>query len=253
MMFLLSGCVAPQKVLDSVKPEPVLSSEQFYNELHLHEQRLVQTITGIYQNQEHQYEKLTRMDADLAALLAQVKTLNDRSQRVPRSEVKPKKALQLTAPSLAEKKLLLGELELVYIDEFAHLFTAHVDPAIDSSMLKVDNLGLFERDGDEWVRFNLFLKGDDQSENKTDKTFEVKVKRMIRIKSRTNGKQPVRYPVIRVHLNVGKYQGVTDVYLIMKNKRKHTLVLGRKFIKDIAVIDISQTFIQGKTRLHNSK
>jgi len=252
-MLFLSGCVAPQKILDPVDPKPALSPEQFYNELHLHEQRLVQTMTGIYQDQKHQYEKLTRMDADLAALLAQVKKLNDRSQRVPRSEVKSKKVLPLKAPSLDEKKLLLGELELVYIDEFAHIFTAHIDPAIDSSMLKVDNIGLFERDGDEWVRFNLFLKSDDQSESKTDKTFEVKVQRMIRIKSRTNGNQPVRYPVIRVHLNVGKHQGVTDVYLMMKNKRKHTLVLGRKFIKDIAVIDISQTFIQGKTRLHNFK
>lgn len=243
----------PQKVLDPVDPKPVLSPEQFYNELQLHEQRLMQTITGVYQNQERQYEKLMRMDADLVTLLAQVEKINNRSKRASRSKVKLKKALPPKVPSLVEEKLLLGEQELVYIDEFAHIFTAHIDPAIDSSMLKADNLDLFERDGDQWVRFNLSLKSDNKSENGTDKTFEAKVRRMIRIKSRTKGQKSMRYPVIRVHLKVGKYQGVTDVYLGIQNKRKHTLILGRKFIQDIAVIDISQTFIQGKTRLHNSK
>jgi len=267
-VFLLSGCVVTQKVLDPVDPESVLSPKQLQNELHLHEQRLTQTITGICQkHQKHQeyqvhqmhQEHLMRMDANLISLLAQVEKINDRDKQRSRTAVKVEKAQRPQAPSLTEGKLLLGERELVYLDEFEHVFTAHIDLAADSSMLKADNISVFERDGSQWVRFDLSLHGDDKSKNngkpknKALKTFETKVQRMVRIKSRSNGQKAMRYPVIRVHLSIGKYQGVTDIYLGGKNKRKHTLVLGRKFIKDIAVIDISQTFVQGKTYLHKPK
>ncbi len=252
-MFLLSGCVVPQKVLEPVAPEPVLSPQQFQNELQLYEQRLTQIITGIDQQQQQQQQQLMLIDANLIALSAQVEKINRWNKRMSRTVVKVEEAQKPQAPPLVEEKLLLGELELVYLDEFEHGFTAHIDLAVDLSMLKTDKVSLFERDGDQWVRFDLSLKLDSKSKGETIKTFEAKVQRMVRIKSRSNGKKAKRYPVIQVHLNIGKYQGVTNLYLGGKNKRKHALVLGRKFIKDIAIIDISQTFIQGKTRLHNSK
>lgn len=252
IVFLLSGCVATQKLPVPVDPEPVLSPEQFQDELFLHEQRLTQTIASICQ----QSQQLMKMDTSLNTLLTQVEDINERSKRVRRAVAKveqayphPPKAL----PPLIEDKLLLGEREWVYLNEFEHAFTAYIDPGVDSSMLKADNINLFERDGDQWVRFDVLLTGKNKSKSEAVKTFKLKVQRMIRIKSRSSGQESLRYPVIQVNLNIGKYRGMTDVYLGTQGKRKHTLVLGRKFLKDIAVIDISQTFIQGKTSLHNSK
>ncbi|NOY72645.1 MAG: hypothetical protein GXP14_09765 [Gammaproteobacteria bacterium] len=252
IIFLLSGCVATQKPLMPVDPEPVLSPEQLQDELLSHEQRLTQTIVGIFQ-QSQQSQQLMQIDADLNTLLAQVDKINERSKRVRRAVAKVEKAYPPKAPPLIEDKLLLGEREWVYLNEFEHVFTAYIDPGVDSSMLKVDNINLFERDGDQWVRFDVLLPGDNKSESETVKTFKLKVQRMIRIKSRSSDKKSLRYPVIQVNLKIGKYQGMTDIYLGTQGKRKHALVLGRKFLKDIAVIDISQTFIQGKTSLHNSK
>lgn len=253
MVFLLSGCAATQKVLAPVvapKPKPVLSQEQFQSGLQLHEQRLTHTITDICQ----QSEPLMQIDANLTTLLMQVEKINERSKRVRRAVAKVEKAHPpQIQPSIIEDKLLLSELERVYLGELKHVFTAHIDPGVDSSMLKVDNINLFERDGKQWVRFDLLQKTDKKTDETAVETFEIKVQRMIKIKSRSSEHKAMRYPVIRVNLNIGQYQGVTDIYLGVQNKRKHALVLGRKFIKDIAVIDISQTFIQGKTSLHNSK
>lgn len=83
-----------------------------------------------------------------------------------------------------------------------------------------------------------------QGESKPASTYESKVVRFVRIKQ--EGDVDDRRPVIHAHLKIGKYSAETDLNLTDRSHLDYPLLLGRKFIKDIAVVDVSQQFIHGK-------
>ena len=76
-------------------------------------------------------------------------------------------------------------------------------------------------------------------------TFESKVERFVRIKQ--DGDENDRRPVIHAHLQIGNYKAETDLNLVDRSHLDYQLLLGRKFMQDIAVVDVGQTFVHGKT------
>ncbi len=138
-------------------------------------------------------------------------------------------------------KFVLGAVEHVFIDEIKASFETRIDTGAESSSLDAHNIILFERDGKQWVRFDVFTQGSD----KTPQTFESKVERFVRIKQDSDEKSD-RRPVIHAHLQIGKYKAETDLNLVDRSHLEYQLLLGRKFMQDIAVVDVAQTFIHSK-------
>ena len=136
---------------------------------------------------------------------------------------------------------MLGAIENVYVDEVKASFDTRIDTGAESSSLDARNIILFERDGSQWVRFDVFTQGDKQPA----KTFESKVERFVRIKQDSDEKSD-RRPVIHAHLEIGQYKAETDLNLSDRSHLEFPLLLGRKFMQDIAVVDVGQTFIHGK-------
>ena len=144
-------------------------------------------------------------------------------------------------PETLGDKFLLGEVEYVYVEKFKSYFNTRIDTGAESSSIDARNIILFERNGDQWVRFDVHTKG----ENAPAQTFESKVERFVRIKQEADGADD-RRPVIRAHLRIGKYSAETDLNLTDRSHLEYPLLLGRKFMKDIAVVDVSQSYINGK-------
>ncbi|WP_228290921.1 ATP-dependent zinc protease family protein [Shewanella cyperi] len=138
-------------------------------------------------------------------------------------------------------KFVLGEVEMVRVDELKTRFPTRIDTGAESSSLDARNILVFERDGRKWVRFDVFLQGED----KPPSSFEAKVARFVRIKQDAEGNDE-RRPVIHAHLKIGKYSAETDLNLTDRSHLEYPLLLGRQFMKDIAVVDVSQSFIHGK-------
>lgn len=145
-------------------------------------------------------------------------------------------------PSPIGDKFILGAVENVYMDEVKAGFETRIDTGAESSSLDAHNIILFERDGKQWVRFDVFTQGYD----KPSQTFESKVERFVRIKQESDEKSD-RRPVIHAHLQIGQYKAETDLNLVDRSHLEYQLLLGRKFMQDIAVVDVAQSFIHGKT------
>ncbi|ACA86856.1 ATP-dependent zinc protease family protein [Shewanella woodyi] len=146
-------------------------------------------------------------------------------------------------PSPLAGKFLLGAIENVFVEEVKASFNTRIDTGAESSSLDARNIILFERDGKQWVRFDVFTLGEDAPAQ----TFESKVERFVRIKQDSDEKTD-RRPVIHAHLKIGQYSAETDLNLVDRSHLDFPLLLGRKFMQDIAVVDVGQTYIHGKKK-----
>ncbi|WP_076536384.1 ATP-dependent zinc protease [Shewanella sp. UCD-KL21] len=231
---LITGCASTEKVT------PV-GSEEFTSNLASSQAAIIEAINTqcisatpeiVALNEEVQQLKLQITD-----------TLTKQSEKMDADAVA---LAQLNEPpqcpeSAITDKFVLGEVESVFIDELKAAFATRIDTGAESSSLDARNIVLFERNGVQWVRFDVMVNGEDQPGD----TFEHKVERFVRIKQ--DAEQPEdRRPVIHAHLQIGKYAAETDLNLTDRSHLDYPLLLGRKFMKDIAVVDVGQSYIHGK-------
>ncbi|AQS36343.1 hypothetical protein Sps_01171 [Shewanella psychrophila] len=187
-------------------------------------------------------ENTQKQAASNTVLSTQLKALETQIAQI---KIDPKETVVPVAlecpPSPLGGKFILGATENVYIDEIKASFKTRIDTGAESSSLDARNIILFERDGKQWVRFDVFTQGSDAPAE----TFESRVERFVRIKQEADEKSD-RRPVIHAHLQIGKYKAETDLNLVDRSHLDFPLLLGRKFMQDIAIVDVGQTFIHGK-------
>ena len=189
------------------------------------QEQLLQVIENNHKKQQQAYQTL---QSDLT----QLGEAESRSLVVVQAD---------SMPYAVDGKFVIGEVEQVYIDTLQVSFASRIDTGAVSSSLDARNIVLFERDGHDWVRFDVYT----DSESEQLKTFEQKVKRFVSIKTEA-GAENDRRPVIRIDLQIGQYKAQADVNLVDRSHLEYPLLLGRKFMRDIAIVDVGKKYIHGK-------
>nr|WP_095499311.1 RimK/LysX family protein [Paraferrimonas haliotis] len=225
---LLSGCVAKNST------GPGLSQDQLNATLEQQQQAYVEQVSAICVSPE----QVTQVQQELATLNGKLEQMDETSAvvtPVPVAKVCPKSAIG--------DKLVLGEVEMTYVDEIGAGFATRIDTGAESSSVDARNIRPFERDGKDWVRFDMLIGSGEEA---TTKTVEARVVRNTRIKQQA-GQESERRPVILAHIQIGEYKAETELNLTDRSHLEYPLLLGRKFMKDIAVVDVSKKFVHGKT------
>jgi hypothetical protein len=114
---------------------------------------------------------------------------------------------------------------------------AKLDTGAKSSSLDATDITPFERDGQRWVRFRPSRSGADQAP-----LIEQPVARYVRIK-RHQGPYD-RRPVIRLPLCLGDELRTVEVNLTDRGRFIYPLLLGRKALAGLAVVDPARTFMR---------
>ncbi len=133
-------------------------------------------------------------------------------------------------------KMVVGELERVWIEPPGATLIARIDTGASSSSLHAENLVEFERDGDDWVRFDLVL--DDEAT-----TLERRVERYVRVYQQADP-QGTRRPVVEIRLRLGDVQNTFEFTLADRAHLEHQMILGRNFLADMALVDVGKRFVQ---------
>jgi len=141
----------------------------------------------------------------------------------------------------AVEKTVVGRIEWVWIDLFDHIMKARVDTGVLLSTLSAENIQPFERNGEQWVSFSL------KADAKQTK-YEAPVIRYSKTKQSTKSDVD-RRPVVKMVVRLGELLEETEFTLTNKNGTSYPVQLGRSFLRDIAVVDVSKKYMYSKDKL----
>lgn len=148
----------------------------------------------------------------------------------------------LTEVVQGDGKMLLGQAEWVYLPAQALVLPARIDSGANTSSLHAVNLRQFERDGKAWVRFETpYQAVKDQPIDKVE--IEAALAGKVKV-TQANGSE--MRPVIVLPIQLGALTQDTEFTLTDRSHLTFPVLLGRRFFMDIAVIDVSKNYVQGK-------
>jgi len=132
------------------------------------------------------------------------------------------------------EQIIIGAVEEVELPNQKVSLNARIDTGATTTSINAQNIKKFERDGKKWVKFEIH--------NETGKlvALEKPVSRMVNIK-RHGAEDQIRYAV-KLKLKLGKVNIVSEVTLADRSKFTYPLLIGRSFLTDMAIVDVSKEF-----------
>lgn len=141
---------------------------------------------------------------------------------------------------LPDGKMIFGEAEWIYVAEADASFDSRIDSGASISSISALDIEQFERDGKKWYRFSIPLNNSEKI------SMEAPWVRSAVIKQASSDGDTEERPVVQLTIKVGNLTDVTEVSLRNRSTMQYSLLIGREFIKDIAVVDVSRNHVQKK-------
>lgn len=179
---------------------------------------------------------LEQLDESLASQSRRFERAVDRLEQ-PVPESRPLDCPSDVSNPLGTKEII-GAMEWLYIDPPGRHFRARADSGTGTSSLSVGDVVEFERDGDDWVRFT-FQHGDDDEPVE----FQLPIKRTVLVR-RASAQEAERRYVIELDIRLGDQLQTAEFTLTDRGRTAYPILLGRAFLRDLYVIDVSQSYTQ---------
>ncbi len=205
------------------------------------EANMTQKMTNLESQMGLQNDYIESLEKQITELKTQVSQIKLPPPHAPKrvSTAKPSND-QNTAISKPRHDVVLGEIESVTIDAIKQTFDARIDTGAATSSLNAVDIEEFERNGKNWVRFHLA----DEKNPKTEANWiEAPVLRYVRIRQSTNDNTE-RRAVVELWVKLGSIHEKAQFTLADRSQMTHPVLLGREFIRDIALVDVSRKYIQ---------
>ena len=151
-------------------------------------------------------------------------------------EVEACEAPAEVVPDPSAAKMTVGAVETIRITPPGISVPARVDTGADSNSLTATDLVYFERDGDDWVRFDVAVDAGAH-------TIERKVLRHVRVLQQSDV-EGTRRPVVVLRVQIGDLFGSFEFNLSDRTHLRHPVILGRGFLMDTMLVDVSRQFVQ---------
>ncbi|SFB88944.1 Uncharacterized conserved protein [Marinospirillum celere] len=262
--ILLSGCetLAPQDRVNQEYLDTALNQQR--EEL----QQLIEAQPEASQNRlsddfiELQNTLISALESELAATRRELTEMLEENRRFHRQHTFQIEELshQLTGtePSSepgfnnnpisevvsSDGQLIFGRYEWIAFPDHDLILSSRVDSGANTSSLHAINIREFERDGDTWIRFTT--QYEDSDEQIQDVEIEAPLTRKVTIRQASGSEER---PVVKIRMRLGSIVQDTEFTLTDRGDMSHPALLGRRFIMDIALIDVAATYVQPKPEL----
>lgn len=147
------------------------------------------------------------------------------------------------ATHIKNGSLILGEVEWIYIADINHNVKARIDTGATTSSISAVDIHTYKKNGKSMVDFKLSHDG------ATSKQFTMPVKRWVKVKQASTSKASEPRPVVALAVQIGDHKTKSDFTLVDRNQLEFPVMIGRTFIDDDAIVDVSHTYIQPKVKL----
>ncbi|MGR5168652.1 ATP-dependent zinc protease [Vibrio astriarenae] len=242
LVLALSGCASTDHVaLHEETLEQLKSSElSILNKMSYLELQI--------SNQTDYIESLEFEVMELQSALEQSRSVfNEQLDDISEKSAQP--PVVVTQAPTPVHGVVLGSVERVQFDALNATFDARVDTGAATSSVNAADIEQFERNGKRWVRFHI--AGDDgnvvQNEQDEPVWVEAPVVRMAKIRQSSSEEAERRF-VIEMWVRLGDLHEKAQFTLADRSQMSHPVLLGREFIRDIAVVDVSKQYIHTESK-----
>jgi len=184
----------------------------------------------------------TQLNLQSSQLSEQGQTLNELAQNGS-VRAKEKSALNSSkgSPCIqsgdSADKLLVGRQEHVWLSNLQVSLPARVDTGAETASIDAQNIELFERDGQKWVRFDIAREN-----SKEALSLERRLERMVTI-VQSNSTEAERRPVVKLSVDIGHVSQTAEFTLSNRRHLDHQILIGRNVLQDVMVVDVSKVNI----------
>lgn len=141
---------------------------------------------------------------------------------------------------MKEEKRIIGRSERVWFPAWnIAAVNARVDTGAMSSSLHAEHIEVFEKDGEEWVRFWF--------DGHSDEVVETKVVKDKKVRS-SNGTIQHRYYVQAEMFFADGSSYEILLSLANRTAMKHPMLLGRRLLNGKFIVDSARSFVLGKSQ-----
>ncbi len=237
-LFIICGCVAQPSLLQ----QDLTGNKQLLEEQQWALWQQTEKLDEMATTQEAFYHSLKNIALSLDTLQAlakqrALKNVEALTEPLEPPKEKPK-TISLMASTEEVSKAVVGRNEWVWFDLLGQALKSRVDTGALSSALNATGIQPFERNGDKWVSFALI-------EGQSAPRFEAPLLRYVRIRQ-SSTKKLDRRPVIKLRVRVGDMVEETPFTLNDRDSMIYPVLLGREFLRDVMVVDVSKKFTQSK-------
>lgn len=133
---------------------------------------------------------------------------------------------------------IVGAVEWATLEPGDLRLKARMDTGAEITTLQAEKIKMVEKDGKKYVRFFLT----DPATSK-DVEFEQRLRRKLVVKQ---GEEDMRYYTVKLWITVGKTRSQVEVALLSTNDPDYALSIGRNFLVDTAIVDVSRQQVLDK-------
>jgi hypothetical protein len=225
-------------------PDPSPRIDEMKKELATLQDSIADSELELTRLQLEQQDLVTALNAQVRSVSGMSTTLDQLPERLKGMCPPPEKITErcdsenIQRVVMAGDRMVVGELEQVWIDPPGVSLHARVDTGATSNSLHAEELVEYERDGDDWVRFYVV-----SSEGEERIEIERKVLRYVRVFQQADP-EGSRRPVISMRLSLGDVQDTFEFTLADRSHLNYQILLGRNFLTDVALVDVGRQFVQ---------
>lgn len=134
---------------------------------------------------------------------------------------------------------IVGGVETVKVEPGDLMLEARVDTGAETTSIHAEDIALIEKDGKRYVRFTLLNETTGEPV-----PMELRLRRRVLIKQ--HGRESERRYVVRMWLTLGDTRNRVDVTLSDREDFEYPLLVGRNFLVDSAIVDVSRQHLQSR-------
>ncbi len=228
---LLSGCAADSVMVNHYDIQRLQDSVASQNA----------DLTYLKSTGDRQYQELSELNHESTQKIIDTINRQVKPPECPPAPRAPVCAAQVTSDNgssaRVKGKLVVGEVEKAFLVGPNFIYDARIDSGAETSSMDARDVRRFERDGQEWVRFDIPVPGRDGE----FETLERKVVRNVRI-IQANEETYERRAVVELQFRIGDHEQKAEFTLSDRNHLTYPLLIGRNILRDVMLIDVGKEY-----------
>jgi len=142
--------------------------------------------------------------------------------------------LALPVPGDAMDKKVVGAKERVLLTDLGIVMQSRVDTGATTSSMDAREIEIFERNGEEWVRFKIHDPDLDQLVE-----LERPRSRKVRI-IQASSEDVEKRPVVEMRITMGSLTQMAEFTLSDRSHMEFPLLIGRNVLRDVMLVDVAR-------------